>query len=176
MKSAAPPFRLELRLMSKTYQIRNIPAFSGLVAVGDVDEDLELVEVFELVNTNVIVGDRNLKFPIPNKTLFIALKNLVEIEDVSTREFANDNPYGTYLYEGSFQKENLQVVHAVYQYAVTVSIIEKSSPKEKGLDKTLFVGNFFDTKHRALEIIEDMLHGAMDPDDLVFELKQLQGE
>ena len=162
--------------MSTTYKIVDLPGLKGLFAIGSYDND-GMVEIEALVNANITIGDRQLKYPLPARSVFISEEFLEVVkEDIATREFAFDNPFGKHLYEGRFQKDNLEVIHVVYEDALTVTIIEKADPRGKGMDRPIFTGNFFDNKMIALEMVEDMLHGNTDPDDLVFELKNLQGE
>lgn len=160
----------------RTYKIVDLPGLSGLYVVG-VDNSPELVEVLELINMNVTLGDRLLRYKLPEDSLYINVVHLEEVDDDTNIEFAVDNPYGEYMFEGRFQKGDLQIVHAVYRNAVTVTIVEKNPPKMKGMDKTLFTGNFFNAhRNEALKLIEDLLHGQIDPDDIIFAFKNLQEE
>jgi len=173
----------------KFYRINGtLPGIGGLIVSGEIKRhckvsDLkgqavpytDLLEVSEIIRPDSIVGDRPVRFPMIEGMLYLNASEVFEIDDPSiTREYAADNPFGEYLYEGRFQKENLVITHAVYKDAVTVTITEMNPSQMKGLDKTLFTANFFENKLMALELVDELLHDRMDPEDLIFELRNLQ--
>jgi hypothetical protein len=173
----------------KFYRINGtLPGIGGLIVEGMITRHcnvkdlrgnavpyIDLLEVSEIIRPDSIVGDRPVRFPISEGTLYLNANEIFEIDDPSiTREYAADNPFGEYLYEGRFQKDNLVITHAVYKDAVTVTITETSTSQMKDLDKTLFTANFFENKLMALELVDELLHDRMDPEDLIFELRNLQ--
>jgi hypothetical protein len=156
--------------MSRTYKIVNIPGLSGLHVVGETNGDV--VDVKEIINVGIVIGDRLLRYPIPSSSVFIAKDNLEEIDNISAREFSAENPYGEFKYEGRFEKNDLTIAHAVYEKAITITIYEDN---KQGGQKTLYTGNFFENRVDAAQIIDELLHGNMDSDDVIFELKNLEG-
>ena len=160
-----------------TYKTKNLPGFEHLLVVGNewqLDDSrgtFEVVEVKTLINTSVLVGDRELKINLPDQAMFINIHNLEPVpETESEHEFASDNPFGQYQYEGRFSRGILEVVHVVYEKAITISILEKVGPNSR----TLYSESFFSMRERALGMIEEMLHGELDSDDLIFNLKDLK--
>ena len=135
-----------------------------------------LLEVEQLINTSVIVGNRELKFTVPTQSIWLSPRDLELVSDSEAQhEFAADNPFGAYKYETRFTKDLLEIVCAVYEKATNITIIEKNDPKKKGLDKTLYSDSFFD-KHagRAFARISELVHGDLEPEDLIFELKEIK--
>jgi hypothetical protein len=169
--------------MNKTYRTKNLPGFENLLVIGNLQylDDghgtYHLVEVEQFINSGVLVGDRELKVNPSKGSIWINIHYLDEIDDAEgKREFANDNPFGAFKYEGRFVKAPLEITYAMYEKAVSITITEKNPPDMKGLDKTLYSGAFYVTRNEAMEVIHELLNGVIDPDDLVFELKQLEEE
>jgi len=160
--------------MSKTYKIVNIPGLSGLHVVGDFKGNY--VHIKELINVGIVIGDRLLRYPIPDEAVAISEQFLEEVDNITAREFSAENPYGEYKYEGHFEKDQLTIAHAVYEKAISITIYEDVDEGTHVSQKTLYTGNFFDNRHEAAEIIDELLHGQMDSDDIIFELKNLEGK
>ncbi len=166
-----------------TYKVQDLPGFEHLLAVGELQKlddgagEFHLVEIEQLVNTSVLVGDRELKLTIRPGSLWINVHNLVEVPDAEAkREFATDNPFGEFKYSGRFEKERLVITHAVYENAININIVEKNPLEVKGLDSTIYSDNFFSTRDRAAELVKNTLEGIMDPEDLIFALDELKEE
>lgn len=171
--------------MSKTYRTKDLPGFENLLVIGNV-QNLDdghgvysLVEVEQFVNTGVLVGDRELKVNPEKGSIWINIHHLDEVDPMDAqREFANDNPFGKFMYEGRYEKDELVIAYGKYEKAVSITIYEMpQATKEHSssqAQKTLYSGAFFATRDQAMEIIYDLLNGHTDPDDLIFELKQLK--
>ena len=157
-----------------TYKIKGIPGFDGLLAVGDL-LDSRWLNVEQIVNTNLLIGDRELKFTLPEHSILLSKDYLEEVEEEqSRREFASDNPYGQYLYENKFTRERLRITTVVFDEAVSVTLTEVSPPDEKGLDRTIWSGSFFKQKTEALRLVQSAITLNIDPDDLIFGLTELK--
>ena len=159
---------------NKTFQIVNLPGLSGLHCVAHYAKDVDLYSVEELINVGIVIGDRLLRYPIPTGAMWLAREFLEEVEPISSREFSADNPFGEFKYEGRFEKDKLAIVHAVYDNAISITIYEMINDKQKEFQRTLYTGNFFEQKQVAIEIIDELLHGRMEPEDVIFELKSLE--
>lgn len=164
-----------------TYKIKDLPGFGHLLAVGDGDGlSAGLVSIKQFINSGVLIGDRELKFNMPDDAVWIDLAHLELVDDSeSEKEFADDNPYGEFKYEGRFTKGDLEVVHAVYENAISITIMEKQridtvSEGQIHGHKTLYTTSFFVNRQAALGLVENMLHDDLDPDDLIFELEKLK--
>lgn len=157
--------------MSKTYRIKNIPGLSGLHCVAEIDAHNGLYQVSELINVGVVIGDRLLRYQIPECAVFIGADYLDEVDNITAREFSAENPYGEFKYEGRFEKKDLTIAHAVYDKAISITIYEDN---KQGGQKTLYTGNFFENRIEAAQIIDELLHGDMDSDDVIFELKNIE--
>lgn len=161
-----------------TYKVKNVPGFEHLLAVGnewqldDGHGTFEVVEVKTLINTSVVIGDRELKINLPDQAMFINIHNLELVPETEAQhEFTSDNPFGEFKYDGRFQRGDLIVTHAVYERAITITIVEKT----REYTHTVYSDNFFSERAIALNCVERMLHGQLDPDDLIFELKDIKG-
>ena len=122
----------------QTYKIVNLPGLSGLYVVGTkISADDDLVEIQELVNVGIVVGDRQLRYPIPPGAMWIGSDFLDESDDIGSREFSTDNPYGEFKYEGRFERDRLVIVHAVYEKAISITIYEMVNDKKSSFQKTL---------------------------------------
>jgi len=169
-----------------TYKIKDIPGFENLLVVGQfrqfggTGEAWRILEVEQFINTNVIVGDRELKIAIPPQSMWLAPVNLELVSDTEgKRVYANDNPFGTFKYEGRYEKDKLVIAYGMYEKAVSITIYEMQ-PATPNLaaghsQKTLYSSSFFSNRTFAMEMVEEMLHGNLDPDDLIFELEKLKG-
>ena len=157
-------------MINQTYQIVNLPGLSGLHCVARYNEDVCLFEIIELINVGIVIGDRFLRYPLPDRAMWLSGDFLKETDDITAREFSTDNPFGEYKYEGRYQKGDLVITHVMFEDAITVTILEENAEKTK----TLYTGNFFDNKQIASEIIEEVLHGRIEPEDAIFELKNLE--
>ncbi len=166
--------------MPKFFKIKGLPGLDGLIVQNTSDQTIEVsigkdpaitfVPVDTII-TNAIVGDRDLKFPLPPRSLLIDTRFLVGILD-PTKEYSAKNPFGKYLYEGTFVQDTLHIAYTVFDNALSATIYEMLGGKQK----TLYSQNFFTNRKMAMELIEAVLKGDMDPDDLVFELDRCKHE
>jgi hypothetical protein len=170
-------------MADKFCRIHDLPGLEGLVVKGtQVAIDLAyehvgtgpllFVEVKELINPNVVVGDRQVKFPMPNQSLLISYEYLVDITD-PFKEYAVKNPFGSLLFNGRYEKDKLEIVYTRYTNGVSITILESRKMKDK---KTLYSQNFFSKAAEAIGKIEDVLSGDTDPEDLIMILKDLKEE
>ncbi len=163
----------------KFYSIKGLPGLDGLivetngkVAVASPHQDYASVDT---IITNAVVGDRDLKFPLPYHSLLIETKFLTEIPD-PTKEYSAQNPFGKHLYEGTFVRDALHITYTVFDNALSVTIYEAKPAEHVEQQKTLYSQNFFVNRKMAMELIEAVLQDKVDPDDLVFELDRCKRE
>ena len=155
--------------MKKTYRVVGIPAFHGLHVTGVDCKGATFLSVEEFINTGVMLGDRQLRYLMPVDSVLISSANLEETDNVGEREFANDNPFGTYESEHRKTVGKLDVVYVVFEKAVTVTIFDNNSNNHK----VIFAGNFFDTKKKAALVAIEVCNDVY---DLVFDLKTISAE
>lgn len=162
--------------MSEFYRIKGIPGLEGLVVEANARAIADgSPTVFEIITLlpNAVVGDRDVKFPVPPNALFVSHEHLVSTPDPS-KEYSTKSPFGTHLYEGRGTKERLEITYTVYDNALSVNVVEKADPKGKGLNRTIYNQNFFAQRAAALEVINDTLLGRLDQDDLVLSLRDIK--
>jgi hypothetical protein len=157
--------------MADFFRITGLPGLEGLVAevAGECPKE-GVAEVCALINTNVVVGDRNVKFPFPDRALYIDSQYLKLVPD-PFREYDAKNPFGSVLFEGHYKKNDLEVAYVVFDNALSATIFEKH---KDGSQKTIFSQNFFDSAIDARAAIEDVLREDDEVEDLVFRLKELK--
>lgn len=158
----------------QTYRILGIPGFDNLHATGEEIGLSHELMVSELINLDVVVGDRHLRYPIPHGAISINMEYLMKVDDITCREFASDNPFGKFKSERRCVFGNLVIVSAEYKNAVTVTIFENN--KTDNARVTLFTCNFFKTAFTATRLIDLTANGKLDAEDLIFELKNIQAE
>ncbi len=164
--------------MPKFYRIKGLPGLDGLIVQNLDDQTIEVtigkdpaitfVPVSTII-TNAVVGDRDLKFPLPPRSLLIDAKFLVDIID-PTKEYSAKSPFGKHLYDGTYARGDLHIAYTVFDNALSVTVYEKKGPGKEGIQKTLYSQNFFVDHETPMRLIEDVMAGEMDPEDLVFEL------
>ena len=79
---------------------------------------------------------------------------------------------GKHCFDGSYVKDLLHVAYSSFENAVSVTIYETHETKQK----TLYTQNFFQNRDMALHTIEDVLAGAVDVEDLIFQLKEIKDQ
>jgi hypothetical protein len=150
------------------FKVRNLsPAFDGLILEGE----LVYGSVYpsSIINTAVIIGDRVLRIPLPSGSISFSEAYLEPTGDPH-REFTTDNPFEAFLYEGNFAKDDLRIAYGMFKNAMQVTIFEVRD----NVQKTLFSQNYFENRKMAMELIQAVLEGQMDPDDLIFNLQDLK--
>jgi hypothetical protein len=134
------------------------------------DGVISCVEVEEIINVNVIVGDRQLKFPVKNGMLMLNIHSVQEIDDPQLREFTTENPFGEYLYDGSYKKNSIVVTYVRYENGISVDVKEDFGDT----GRTVYSQNYYgEAAEQAEGIVEQTLSNDLDVDDLVFNLKAL---
>ena len=161
--------------MEKFYSILpTLPGLAGLYirgrqiwrdAGGSGDQTVEVAEII----TNQIIGDRDLKFPVPEGSLWISVDHLSEIDD-PTKEYSTKSPFGEYIKDGSFDSDDIHVSYSIFDNAVTVTIFEV---QEDSSQRTLFSQNFFKERDIVIEILTDVLVGKTDVEDLSLILQEI---
>jgi len=154
------------------YRIKDIPGLHGLIVKGvDIAPDFVLIE--EIINTNVVLGDSNLKFPMPDDAVFIHPDFLVPVENFEMKTFSTKNPFGKMRYEVHYDKGGVHVDCASYENGISVNVKDGTvSPA-----KTIFTENYFDEfGERAEDVIKNVMNDALDEDDLIFELKDIAAD
>ena len=152
------------------FKIKGIPGLEGLVVEAEYRSVGDVLCILEIINPNAVVGDRTVRFPIPEGKLFVDDAFVQEIEDPGVKEFSTKSPFGTLLFEGQLRKDSLIVDYVQYDNAVTVTIREDHG--EKG--RTVYTQNFFNKKaSAAMTIVQNAVIGTVDVDELVFDLKEL---
>jgi hypothetical protein len=161
------------------YKINGIPGLDGLLVRGRTTEAttepsdegvFDLVAVDELLNVNVIVGDRQLRYPLPPDGLFVSKRYLTEVADPGLREYSTANPFGKYQSEGFFNSTSLEISWAVFSLAATITVISLDTRR------TLFSQSFFKNSSQAMGLVDRVMHGKLDPDDLISALQDLKIE
>jgi len=169
--------------MPNYFRVKDLAGFEGLIMKSeDVKEEYDnvlCVSSFFDTSDNSIVD-------LPDGSVYIAARFL---EPVSYYDFAQfiqtcevkefkepaiekiKNLTGKYLYEGTFVKGKLNVAYTMYEKSISVTIFEEH---DKGKQNTIYTQNFFDEKSSAVELIEDVMVGNLDPEDLVFTLRDLK--
>ena len=156
--------------MSNFFVVNGLPGLDGLVVeTSPLDEVTNTHEVITLINASAVVGDRTVRYPIPPSALYIDHEYLKPTLD-PTKEFTTVNPYGTFLFEGHYKREKLQVAYSVFSNALTVTIFEHTNV---GGQKTIYSQNFFASAIDARDAIEECMREDT-VDDLVFRLKELK--
>ncbi len=160
------------------YMVKGIPGLEGLVVDGEYRERVgagtsDHIAVDEIINPNVVVGDRTVKFPMPKGAIYINDQFLVPVGDYRERQFSTKSPFGKFLFEGHLKRGELVVDYVQYDNAVSVTIRE-----DKGkVGRTVYTQNFFaDGGSAAMKAIAAVLSDEKDVDDLVFRLKELKQE
>ena len=162
--------------MPKYYVVNDILGLNGTVIEGIISEDSEvksddsdLIMVTKIISKNVNVGDRNVMFPVPHATLYIAKGAVNNIESPETLEFASDNPYGKFILEGKMECGGLRVSYAQFEKVMTVTVFDTES------GRTVISQNFvkdFDSVKAAIETV--LKEGDSGAEDLVFKLQELK--
>lgn len=157
------------------YRIKDLsPALDGLTVEGETSEhDPRFVNITRIVNTNVMVGDRTLSFPVSQYGLVIRETCLVAVDDPQIREFTHTAPWGKCLFEGNYRQGNLEVAYAKYEQATQVTLTEKNGETSRTVYTDYIPVEVMSFDH-VREVIEHNLLRGGDVDDLVFELKRLK--
>jgi hypothetical protein len=163
--------------MSKFFKIKGVAkGLDGLVVEGKSGLDWpnsgeQFIDVTCIYNTNIVFGDRVLKSPVTPGSLVLNQAFVEETTDPNM-EFSTENPFGKYLYEGTYVKGDLNIAYTEFDNAIAITIFEKHGDQQK----TLYSQNFFENTLTVMELIQSMLGGTLDPEDLVFELQRLKTE
>ncbi|OGR24988.1 MAG: hypothetical protein A2139_14870 [Desulfobacca sp. RBG_16_60_12] len=157
------------------YRIKGIPGLEGLVIESDYSPSMAktagYVPVLTLINPNAVLGDHTVRFPIPRTALLIQSSYAEEIEDPGIHEFNASSPFGKLQFEGRLKRDKLVVDYVQYDNAITITIRED----EGAQGRTVYTQNFFgENAPAALNLVEGVLAGLADVDDLVFALKELK--
>lgn len=160
--------------MKKHYKIKGLPGLDGLIAHGETtglttpaSPVFDLVEVDELLNPNAMFGDRQLRFPVPERSLYLSREHLEEIADPVLREFSSGNPYGEFQYEGRVERDGLRISYAMFERALSVTVSEGT--------RTLYCQNFFGPKREnAMQRVHEVMQGDLADDELILVLKELE--
>ncbi len=144
-----------------------IAEVSGIPSIVETFSMPSVVNVERLINSNIIVGDRQFILPIGKNGLMIRSTYLTEVEDPGvSREFGSDNPYGECRSESTIGFDCVTVNIANFQNAMLVTIRDKSVAPIKTLFSEYFTGN-------EIKLCEDILEGHKDLEDLVFLFKSI---
>lgn len=150
------------------YKTKNgLALFAGFIVETDSTTD-GWANVSTIIDPNMAVGDRLLRFPIPGGALRVSLEYLEETADPNV-EFSTRSPFGKYQYEGTYAKDGLRIAYTVFEDALSVSIIEGDEKKQR----TLYSQNFFAGRQKAADRIQELLSGKVDPEDLIFALDSI---
>jgi hypothetical protein len=162
------------------FRIKDMPGFTGLIAKCEVQAIVEskggvfdVYYVDEIINPNVAIGDSTLKWPLEYGSMFINKHMLQEVE-YEKKTFTAENPFGEFQFEGHFQKGPLKIDYAKYSNGLSVNICEITKGDANG-PKTIYSQNFFGIGkvESAVKIIQKVLEGKADAEDLVFTLKDI---
>lgn len=155
-------------MSKKYYRPVDLPGFEGLIFAGEEFKQRghsDRLEVSEVININVVVGDRNLRFPIPQKALYIDRPYFQEYDgSFDTKEFSSDNTFGSWEAECNLVlDQDRKVTWVRYQNALTVTV--QQGPK------TIYAQNFFKQTIRW-DVIEMLTR--LKPSDFEYLLFELQ--
>jgi hypothetical protein len=150
-------------------------AFDGLVVVGgeeilDGDDDTKrLISIKEITRPGTIVGDRELRFPLPDDGMFIESGYLEPILDPGLREFDSTNPFGECMGESNSVRGGIGMMVTEYQNALHVSV------RDLDVKRTIWDGYFFHEIESVLEAIRRVEYdGPADRSDVAFELDRIK--
>ena len=155
--------------MTSYYKIKELPGLKGMIARGE-ETAPNHVCVEELINLDVIIGDRQLRFPMPEDALYINTEYLEAIDNIDLREFSTKSPFGKLNYEGHWSKGTIHVDYAHYENALTVNV------KDTSVDpvRTVFSDNFYgDYRVDAEECVQRVLKDEDEIEELVFSLSDV---
>lgn len=165
------------------YRIKNLgPGLDGMVAEGtpmladclydaspdsgsSPDEDVDMVEVERIYDTNKIMGDRVISQPLA-RGLFINMNRLDECEDPRLRQFDSKNPWGSCKYEKQYCKGKLQISLAQFERCLQVTI-------GASLGNTIYSEYFFESYDEVKATIEHAVDNDQE-DDLIFQLQEIK--
>jgi len=168
------------------FRIKDLPGFEDLIARSNESiehDDLIYITAFfnESDKTDVIVPYGavciSTDYLVPVSYFDFASLEQVDVPTITTE---SRSPFGKLMYEGRFTKEDLEIITVQYNNAVTVTIIEKQRIIQKNhgsvssTNNTIYTQNFFVSRATALEMVEAVMHGVIDADDLIFSLKDLK--
>lgn len=172
-----------------TYIVRkDLPGLAGLVVRGLEEEFADslsegrpammFVRVSEIINNDVVVGDRNVRYSLPVWGVLIKRDFLEEVADFVDAEFTVQSPFTEFHFEGHLTKNNLKVDYVKYGNGVSITVSERDAaelPKE--VWNTLYSQNFFDDfAVEALAEVENSLRDDHDIEDLILQLKAIHVE
>ena len=159
--------------MEKFFKILNsLPGLSGLYIRANLPEtqsNVDYIEVSEII-TNTVVGDRDLKFPIPPSSLWISCEHLQEIQD-PTKQYSSASPFGKHLRDATIKDDEINVAYSVFDNAISVTVYEIQDDKSQ---KTLYSQNFFKNKERVLSELIMAMNGDTDVQDIPLILQELE--
>lgn len=170
------------------YRVKDLgKPFDGLLVYGDslymsaltAGSVNNMVQIERVIDDTIMSGDRNLSFTLPDDSVFINERFLERSKNPELREFASNNPFGSFVLEGSIQKENIKVVWAEYEKALQVTVLEitlGNSETGQMTTKTIYAAYYPEDRFDfdgVREVIYDMLKNEED-DDLIFYLKDLE--
>jgi coenzyme F420-reducing hydrogenase delta subunit len=165
------------------YKIKSLSkGLDGLIVKGDEIHlndgygTYNLVNVSEIIDSNTVIGDRNVKIPMTGGGLWINIHNLEKIDDPGLREFASDNPYGKFLFDGHYVKGDIEVAYCRYERVITVSILELGDDPKRSR-KTIYSENFDAKFFNVLnDIIAQEFSNDEEGTDLMFKLSSFKKE
>ena len=144
-----------------------IAEVSGIPSIVETLSMPSVVNVERLINSNIIVGDRQLILPIGENGLMIRSSYLTEVEDPGvSREFGSDNPYGECLSETTRIFDCVSVHIASFKDAMLVTIRDKSVAPIKTLFSEYFSG-------KEVSLCIDVLAQEKDLENLIFFFKKI---
>lgn len=155
------------------YRIEGLsPGLNGLVVFVEREIEPECAyEVSRIYDTNQIVGDRVVSRPIPEGGLWIGGNFLRACEDPTKRQFATDSPFGKVVVEGKFQQGNLELTYLRYEPTAMSVTIQELLPAGR---KTVFSQNFFKKVEQVQSLVNDVIGGRADIDELALHLVSVE--
>lgn len=158
--------------MANYYRVKNLPGLKGLVIRGKTVllGGYDYVNVEEIINTAIVIGDRELRFPFPTGTMLLSVDELEVFENFEKKEFTYDNPFGDLGYEGHWSRGTIHVDYAVYEKGMSINVKDTSVKPVR----TVFSQNFYgDYCVDAEESVQHVLKNESDIEELVFSLQDI---
>jgi hypothetical protein len=126
--------------------------------------DYTLVEVKCLTKPNMIIGDREISYPLPDFALWVNVNLLEECDFNERREFASTNPWGNVDYEGRHVIGDIEVITCKFEKCLQVTVMNNK--------KTIYAQNFFMFFDEIRMMLNKIFSGEVD--DLIFDLQRIK--
>lgn len=127
--------------------------------------------VDRLFHSNIMVGDRDVVFPV-SKGLLVMEKFLEPCAAPERREYASDNPYGSFQWSNTYTGDGLTLTMVMFDQALVVNVSENGPPT-----KTVFTKNYYGSDRFAIEqlVSSNLKNQSTTISDVLFGLEKAEG-